>query len=79
MIAGGRHEHLRFVLEAPERLGVHDAISVPLEGSTEAAVRLRAGAPRRVGAGCERREVAFLAAADPGLERLGHRASRMVI
>ena len=35
VIAGRREEHLRLVLEAPERLGVDDAIAIALEGRAD--------------------------------------------
>ena len=50
VIAGGREEHLRLVLQPPERLAVDDAIAIVLE--RRAARRLRA---RRAGARASRR------------------------
>ena len=49
VVALGRDEHLRLVLEAPERLAVHDPVAVALERRPQAAVGLRALAPGGVG------------------------------
>ena len=54
VVALGRHEDLRLVLEPPERLAVGDAVAVALEGAAEpagdlgdeAAARLRRASPR---------------------------------
>ena len=40
MVALGRDEDLRLVLEAPERLAVDDAVAVALEGRAQAAIGL---------------------------------------
>ena len=44
VVALGIDEHLGLVLEAAERLGVHDAIPVPLESRTPEIGPLRHGA-----------------------------------
>ena len=44
VVALGRDEHLRLVLQAPERLGVHDPVAVALE--RRAMVRVRLGLAR---------------------------------
>ena len=41
VVALGRDEHLRLVLEPPERLGVHDPVAVALERRAQRAVVLR--------------------------------------
>ena len=46
VIAGRREEHLRLVLEPPERLRVDDAIAVALEHRPDRIVRLRRAAGR---------------------------------
>ena len=56
VVALGRDEHLGLVLEAPERLAVHDPVAVALEGRAVVGVRLGLRAPGRIGAGRERRE-----------------------
>ncbi len=60
VVATGRHEDLRLVLQAPEGLAVHDAVAVALEGSAQLAVRLLPRAPGRIGAYCQRREQRLL-------------------
>ena len=72
VIALGRDEHLRLVLEAPERLGVDDPVAVALEGRAQRAVLLRTLADRRVGAGGQVGQVLVLPRPDPGLEFRGH-------
>jgi hypothetical protein len=64
MVALGRHEHLRLVLEPPERLRVHDPVAVALERGPQPAVGLLALPLGRVRAGGERRELR-LPGADP--------------
>jgi hypothetical protein len=66
VVALGRDEHLRLVLEAPERLRVHDPVAVALERRAHRRVLLRPRAPRGVGARRERRQMRLL----PGLEAL---------
>src|SRR5215208_1534177 len=56
MVALGRDEDLRLVLEAPERLRVHDPVAVALEWRAVIGVGLRLLAVRRVRARRERRE-----------------------
>ena len=56
VVALGRHEHLRLVLEPPERLAVHDPVAVALERRPDGRVVLRPRAVRGIGAGGERRE-----------------------
>ena len=48
VVALGRHEDLRLVLEAPERLAVHDAVAVALQRGAQRAVGLLDGTPRRI-------------------------------
>ena len=72
VVALGRDEHLRLVLEPTEGLGVHDPVAVALERRPQAAVRLADGAPPRIGARRERGELAILARAHAQLERRGH-------
>ena len=55
VIALGRDEHLRLVLEPPERLAVHDPVAVALERRAQAAVVLRAHAVGRLRTGRRRR------------------------
>ena len=64
VVALGRDEHLRLVLEPPERLGVHDPVAVALERGAVVRVRLGLLALGRVGARGERRE-RFLEPLDP--------------
>src|SRR5512132_1679951 len=71
VVALRRHEHLRLVLEPPERLRVHDPIPVPLERRPHRTVRLRLAPPRRIRRGSHVPEVLRLAGADPLLERGG--------
>ena len=47
VVALRRHEHLRLVLEPPERLAVHDPVAVALERRAQRAVLLRARTPGR--------------------------------
>src|SRR3954463_3742 len=57
MVADGRDEHLCLVLEATERLRVHDPVAVALERRAQAALRLGVcAAPRLVRADRERRQ-----------------------
>src|SRR5437764_890949 len=65
VVALGRHEHLRLVLEPPERLAVHDPVPIALEGSAQRAVLLGAGPSRRVGAGRARVQLRLLQGLDP--------------
>jgi hypothetical protein len=69
VVALGRHEHLRLVLEPPESLRVHDPVAVALERRPHRAVRLRLAAARRIGGGREVPQVLRLPGADPVLER----------
>ncbi len=48
VIALGRHEHLRLVLQPPESLRVHDPVPVALEGRPHRAVGLRLATLGRV-------------------------------
>ena len=41
VVALGRHEHLRLVLEPPERLAVHDPVAIALERRAQRALLLR--------------------------------------
>ncbi len=77
VVAARRDEHLRLVLEASERLAVHDPVAIALKRRPQAAVRLRPGAQRRVGARRQRRERRLLTRADAPLEIVGHRPVRM--
>ena len=79
VVARGRAEYLRLVLEAPERLGVDDPVAVALERRPQPAVRLRALAACRVGAGGERRELGLLSGPHPLRERLSHRAAGVLL
>jgi hypothetical protein len=54
MVALGRDEDLRLVLEAPERLGVRDAVAVALQRRAQTAVGLGDPTPGRIGPGRER-------------------------
>src|SRR3954454_12041269 len=54
VVALRRHEDLRLVFEATERLAVHDPVAIALERRAQAAVRLRDLAPGGVGRGRER-------------------------
>ena len=54
VVAAGRHEHLRLVLQAAKRLAVHDAVAVALKRRAQAAILLRARPARGVGAGRQR-------------------------
>src|SRR5215211_6281456 len=56
VVALGRDEHLRLVLEAPERLRVHDPVTVALKGRAVIRVGLGLLAERRVGPRSKRRE-----------------------
>ena len=57
VVALGRHEHLRLVLEPPERLAVHDPVAVALERRAQTPQSSSgARAIRGIGAGGERRE-----------------------
>ena len=69
VVALGRDEHLRLVLEAPERLRVDDPVAVALERRPHRAVGLRLAAIRRVGGRRGLPEVLGLPGADPVLER----------
>ena len=75
VVALGRDEHLGLVLQAPERLRVHDPVAVALERRAMVGVRLGLLADGRVRAGRERRE-RLLEPLDPLPERgsgeLGH-------
>ena len=77
VVALGRDEHLRLVLEPPERLGVHDPVAVALERRAVVGVGLLAQPAGRVRARGERREARLLEPLDPLAERgageLGHR------
>src|SRR5581483_3809123 len=65
VIALRRDVHLRLVLEAAERLAVHDPVAVALERCAHRRVLLVQLAPRRVGALGERREELVLDRRDP--------------
>src|SRR5215216_3835661 len=56
VVALGRDEYLRLVLEPPERLAVHDPVAVALERRAQPAVDLRPRALGGVGAGSRRGE-----------------------
>jgi len=87
MVALGGDEDLRLVLEAPEGLGVDDAVAVPLEGRPQATFLLFLVRPpaRLVRAHGERREPALLPLSNAFCERirysscdLRHRSLRLV-
>ena len=67
VIALGRDEDLRLVLQAPERLAVHDPVAVALQRRAQRAVGLLDRAAGGVGACRERRELLLL----PRLAALG--------
>ncbi len=69
VVALGRDEDLRLVLEAPERLRVHHPVPVALERCAERRVLLGRHPTRRVGALGERREELAL----PSLHALAQR------
>ena len=77
VVAARRDEHLRLVLQPAERLAVDDPVAVALKRGAQAAVRLRPGAQRRVGARRERRQLRLLTRADALLEIVGDRPVRM--
>ena len=54
VVALGRNEDLRLVLEAPEGLRVHDPVAVALERRAVIGVRLVDSSPRRIRARCQR-------------------------
>ena len=56
VVALGRDEDLGLVLEAPERLGVHDPVAVALQRRAQPAVVLGPRAPRRPRARRQRRQ-----------------------
>ena len=68
VVALGRDEDLRLVLEPAERLRVHDAVAVALEGGAVIGIGLLLRAPGGVGASRQRREVG-LPALDPLAKR----------
>src|SRR5215208_7432209 len=65
VVALRRDEYLGLVLQAPKRLGMHDPVTVALEGSAMVRVRLALLAHGGVGAGSERRERLLLEPFDP--------------
>ena len=79
VVALGRDEDLRLVLEAAEGLGVDDPVAVALERGAVVRVRLGAVAMRGVGPRRERRQPRLLARRDPlgeaHLARASDRAS----
>ena len=54
VVALGRDEHLRLVLEPPERLAVHDPVTIALERRPQTALDLLALTVRRIGGRRER-------------------------
>src|SRR6202035_5442552 len=72
-------EHLGLVLQTPERLAVHDPITVALERRAQSAVRFGLEAIGRVRPRGLRREVALLTLLDPVGERGRYIALRMLI
>src|ERR1700722_1418720 len=60
VVAERCHEHLRLVCQAPERLAVHDPVSIALKRGAQATVILRSCALCWIGAGGERRELGGL-------------------
>jgi hypothetical protein len=68
-----RHEHLRLVLEPPERLGVNDPVPVALERRPHRAVLLRLPPPRRIRLGRQVPEVLRFPGSDPVFEGGGVR------
>jgi hypothetical protein len=67
VVALGRDEDLRLVLQAPERLAVHDPVAVALQRGAQRAVLLGDGALGGVGGRRERRELLLL----PGAPAVG--------
>ena len=74
VVALGRDEDLRLVLQAPEGLGVHDPVAVALQRRAQAAVLLGPRAPRRLRARRQRREPRVLERAPARGVGRGHRA-----
>jgi hypothetical protein len=74
VVALGGDEDLRLVLEAAERLGVHDPVAVALQRRAQAAVGLLSGAARRVRARRQGREHLVLPRGAALGERRGHGA-----
>ena len=74
VVALGRHEDLRLVLEAAEGLGVHDPVAVALQRRAQPAVLLGPRAPCRPRARGQRREPRVLELAPPRGVGRGHRA-----
>ena len=68
MVALGGDEHLGLVLEPAERLGVQDAVAVPLEGGAQRVRRLGDVAHGPVGTGRAGAEAAGLGRAQAGFE-----------
>src|SRR2546421_708435 len=60
MVALGRDEDLRLVLQTPERLGVDDPVAIALERRPQRRVLLRYRPHRRVRTGRERRQPPLL-------------------
>ena len=60
VVALGRDEHLRLVLQAPEGLAVHDPVAIALQRRAQRAVGLGDGPRGRIGARGERRQVLVL-------------------
>ena len=77
VIALGRHEHLRLVLQAAERLAVDDPVAVALERRAQAAVLLGPRARGGVGGRGERRELRSLLCANARGERVRDGTARV--
>ena len=79
VVTARRHEHLGLVLEPPERLAVHDPVTIALKRRAQPAVRFGAHALRRIRTRGQRRQLCLLALAHAPLERVGDGAARMLI
>jgi len=77
VVALGRDEHLRLVLQAAERLRVDDAVAVALERRAQPALLLGSLARGRVGRRGERGELRGLLRAHARRERLGDGTARV--
>ena len=71
VVALGRDEDLRLVLQAAKGLAVHDAVAVALQRRAQRAIGLVDGANRRIGARRERRELLLLPRPASRREALG--------
>ncbi len=77
VVAGRRDEHLRLVLEPPERLRMDDPVTVALKRGPQPAVGLRDDAVGWIRAGRGRRQRRALVLAHARGEALGDGSARM--